>query len=1590
MSRPIDEKIVRMTLDNARFKQDVQSTLQSFNAINDATRKASSMDLSRMADGISQINRKFSAAGVIVGSVLNNLTTSAMKTGKAMYHAMVDPIIEGGKTRALNIEQAKFQFEGLGMDVDKTMASALEAVKGTAYGLDEAAVVAGQFGASGMKAGDEMTASLRGIAGVAAMTGSSYSDVGNIFTKVAGNGRLMGDDLLRLSARGVNAAAVLAKEFDMTEAAVREMVTAGEVSFDMFSQAMANAFGEHATRANETFTGSLSNLKAALGRIGAEFQSNKFEQYRRVINALTPKVDELAAAILPVTKAVNQLATELADYLIVAINKISFDKFIELGGIGNIVQGFWNIVKAGKRIISAVSKAFTNMFPPVTIEGLVKLTEGFKNLTSNMTMGTSTYNKVVTIFEGIFSVFSTVWEIAKVLGKALFGLVPDNLGGNALDVAVSVAEMAISFNEAVKEGNWLTDIIEGLGKGLGWVLGFLKDAALWVWNLAGNIKDTLGPAIEWIVDKLKALGKWIGEALSGLEFDDFLKGGVVLALGKVVLEVVKFMRKFSKNVDTFTSSFSTLFSNLGGALSSFQEQVKYKKLISIAIAVGILAVSIKMLEGIKGADIAKSIGALAGAMAILAGGITIIDKLDVTGSIRASINIIALSVAVGIMAIALKKISDMKPEELAVGMAGLVGITVTLVAAVGTLSSIGGKIGTSSLGLIALATSVTILASAVKKMSDIDTKDLGKSVTALGIIFLELAIFIKIVDGSKVNMGTGIAMLGVAAAIKIIVSAISDIADLDVPTLTKGLTTIGLILLAVAGFAAITGGGLSLMGTGAGLTLVAAGLALMVIPLKQFGDMEWMEIIKGLTMLSGALLAVSVAAVAASAGIPGAIAINMMAGAMILLLVPIKAFSKMSWGEIIKGIGGMALTLGVLAGVSMLLAPAVLPMMGMSVAIGLLGVAALAAGAGVLAFATGLGLLAELTGSAVKRIIQSLGQLIRGLGSLIPDIVKFVVDIGVALIVGLKDLIIPLIDAIHEITLAMLNAWNDNIDEYIEVGAEIVLSIINGIETYGPELIEAGYSMIVSLIEGMANTLENQGDRMVEAMSRLMKAVLLVVIKAGAQMVVDLLGWIPGVEEAMGKIVDSAESRLGNFEPDKIMSNKMSETGMAITESGKVVPLATERVGTLGMSVMERLDYMKTGQFLMDETESGITSKGSSVEQAAEGVSGQGILGLLKPDWASPGASSGDIYGDALAGKAPKAETSGSILGNAAHGALEKVKGFFLPTASASGADYSSGIEGTSGLASAAGTLIGNSANSAAGGIAFTPTGSSKGGEFSSGVSSTSGAASGSGSLIGNAARTGAEGISLSSAGSSRGGTFVTGVSSKHGAASTSGSGLSSSAKKGAEGTSLYTVGSNMGSGFVKGIGSWVKSAASKASELAGGAMAAIKKRTKQRSPSKETFWMGEYFGEGFGLGIESWGDKVVKTATNLAGGAMEAINKSLGLMPEEDYELTVRLVMDDSDLDWSRYDLNNVRVAPNLEYTNGLVSAASSQYGQNGNITKVTEDNSVENNVYEVNITTNSTHTRDDVRKLADRIQTELKNAKDRDKMGRGEAVIF
>lgn len=348
----VDERILSMKFDNASFEKNAKVTINTLDKLQ------RSIDTSKLSKDISNLYSYITKIGTEVKTFV------AIKYAIKGIDTALKSVTEGGKRRAENLENAHFQLQGLLKDEEKVseiMNDVSKSVDGTAYGLDAAAKVASQLAASNVKAGDQMFTALRGIAGVAAQTVSSYEDIGRIFTQVAGQGRLMGDQLLQLSGRGLNAAATLAEEFGLTEAAVRDMVSKGQISFDMFSQAMDSAFGEHAKKANETMTGALSNVKSALGRIGALFYSPLIEQNGALVqlfNALRVKTNELKDTLAPTISKIVDIAIKAINWATSIINKTDFSSIAS-----KILKPFTTVKQTFDDIgtkVQSTSKIITN------------------------------------------------------------------------------------------------------------------------------------------------------------------------------------------------------------------------------------------------------------------------------------------------------------------------------------------------------------------------------------------------------------------------------------------------------------------------------------------------------------------------------------------------------------------------------------------------------------------------------------------------------------------------------------------------------------------------------------------------------------------------------------------------------------------------------------------------------------------------------------------------------------------------------------------------------------------------------------------------------------------------------------------------------------------------------------------------------------------------------------------------------------------------------------------------------------------------------------------------------------------------------
>ena len=354
MSKQVDERVVEMRFDNQNFEKNVATSMSTLDklkqklnltgagkSLENINKAAQNVSFQKMADSLSVLEKRFSATGIVGMSVINNLTNSAMGFVKKLQGFVVNGVKSGGINRAMKIENARFQLGVLLKDSEKVeavMKNVQTAVDGTAYGMDAAATIASQLAASGMEAGEQMQHSLQAVAGVAAMTNSSYEDIGRIFAQISGQGRLMGNDLLQLSGRGMNAAATLGEALGKTEAEVRDMVSKGQISFQTFSDAMYEAFGEGSKKANESLTGAFSNVKSALAKIGADFVSPLVKQNGPIVkflNTVREKIND-----------VRKLTTPLAEAL--------------SGKIGTVIEKFADLIS--KINISGIADKFKKLF----------------------------------------------------------------------------------------------------------------------------------------------------------------------------------------------------------------------------------------------------------------------------------------------------------------------------------------------------------------------------------------------------------------------------------------------------------------------------------------------------------------------------------------------------------------------------------------------------------------------------------------------------------------------------------------------------------------------------------------------------------------------------------------------------------------------------------------------------------------------------------------------------------------------------------------------------------------------------------------------------------------------------------------------------------------------------------------------------------------------------------------------------------------------------------------------------------------------------------------------------------------------------
>ncbi|UXM92566.1 peptidoglycan DD-metalloendopeptidase family protein [Paenarthrobacter sp. JL.01a] len=243
--------------------------------------KGAQQSVARELDGIAEESGR--SAGARMGTALGTaLKVGAVAVGGAAITGLGVALTKGfGRLQA--IENAKAKLSGLGHDVETVtgiMNDAMAAVKGTAFGLDEAATVAAGAVAAGVKPGKDLERTLRLTGDAATIAGVGMGEMGAIFNKVASSNKIQGDVIAQLNDAGIPIVQLMAKELGKTAEETVNLASEGKINFEIFQKAMENGLGGAALKSGDTLQGAFKNTMAAVGRIGASLLSGVYPKIR--------------------------------------------------------------------------------------------------------------------------------------------------------------------------------------------------------------------------------------------------------------------------------------------------------------------------------------------------------------------------------------------------------------------------------------------------------------------------------------------------------------------------------------------------------------------------------------------------------------------------------------------------------------------------------------------------------------------------------------------------------------------------------------------------------------------------------------------------------------------------------------------------------------------------------------------------------------------------------------------------------------------------------------------------------------------------------------------------------------------------------------------------------------------------------------------------------------------------------------------------------------------------------------------------------------------------------------------------------------
>ena len=935
--------------------------------------------------------------------------------------------------------------------------------------------------------------------------------------------------------------------------------------------------GQKATEAAQsvkTFTGMIDALKEAAG-----------SGWASTWEILIGNLDEAKNFWTPINNVLGNIINSMSDFR----NNL-LRSWKDLGGRDNLIDGLVRSFTNLGKVFTTVGDAFKKVFPEFTGEHLKKITDGFVKLLDSLALGDETIKGIGKAFETLFTIIKNVGTVIVAPFKVAMPIIVDLiakvrdvfefLAPHINKVTDKLNKFLTSSDGASKYVEKLTTALQNAGnKAKQFIRDFdmeklneyvkmmepyvnkAKDTLIEMGNKAKEValkvaksfqemdwaaaKSKLVTTVHTITDKVEVVFlemkeritntfNNIKEFIMGIPWGEIVKFITGVGIGKIMLDIASFLKGIGKALENSTGIFGKvselvdsvkeIFDGVGESLEAFQNRLKAEALKTLAIAIGILTASIWALSTIDPDSLAVAIAAIAGLMAGLVGMSVAINKWGGEMS-----GLVGAAVAIGILAASIKTLADIDTTKMLIGLGGVLALIVAIAGYNVLMKKYADDLSYNAMSIVAFAVAIKILASAVNDISNLNTDQIIRSVSALSALILAFGLSQKFIPKSDSNCITGaLNMVAFATAMLMLGQTVKQLSDLSWEELQKGLMGVatllvgfvayalamdqiegqvmkastGLLILSVALTAMLVplkilslmswetiGLGLSRMamlltvlaGTlqlmpkkhmtdiGLGLLEISVAMTIMYAAIKMMASMSWEEIGRGLTVLGVSLLELAIAVKMMKGCYTGASALIGIATGITILAAAMHLFAAIDPDRIVSSLlalgGAMVILVGTVSILSFF-----------SAALSAVSVAMLSFGAGVALF--GVGVLA--IASAITLLQTNIGGIALALVGLIAVIIKLAPQICEALTAmilaglrSLRDVVPELVDTLMDILVRVTNSLANNIGPLVDNIVQIILNVVNAVRKHIPAIADAGIGLVVELLSSITRKLKS-------------------------------------------------------------------------------------------------------------------------------------------------------------------------------------------------------------------------------------------------------------------------------------------------------------------------------------------------------------------------------------------------------------------------------------------------------------------------------------------------------------------------------------